>query len=576
MDSLPSLAASAVAMASLLAWLAAGRHVVIPTHPPATTVGLPMALATGWGLWLALWLAVVPLGGGDTPVAAVLYLLLVLALAAHNLRQWARNKPVEHHLFTLLAGHALLASPWLAALGQHVLATPADLDVLTAASLWPHSQTPLPPAWMVLLRGISPLGEPAHPLLAGLLGLLVPAMLAALLVEAAHVRVRWSNLLWVAVPSLAAATAYAVASGSLPPLGTGIMPPLLPAVLVLMLSLPLLRANLPLGMQALPYGLAAGVLALAHPWGLPAALALAASWLLCGSLRHGPTPPLLLAASWLACLPLLAMAGWLAVAPPAQAVCAMQPLQLPSCLAPWWGGVSLGHIHKALLVCLLVWSLLATHQTWRRGKTHVLWVWMPAGLTILAAAPWPDVIPSLAVLLAPLLLVPLVWWLMGWYASSALHRTAFRMPWQLGLMAGIPLFAAFTASSGLILPAANPLAGHGRMIASDIRAKALPAMPLLAAVGLPDSISAVVGYQLAPHVRLWADIPEPANLAELHSQLNHARIHWALLGPAVALRAFNLPPPLAANLLVESTADAILIRAVFPLPAGLAPTAKSR
>ncbi|MCP5405250.1 MAG: hypothetical protein H6922_03400 [Pseudomonadaceae bacterium] len=559
----------------VLLWHTAGKYLTQLTQPAGTLITLPASLLSGFGMWLLVWLLVVPLGGGDTIVALALFFLLAMAVAAQSLRDWARDKSPEHHAFTLLAMQGLLLLPWAWHVAISPAVEPALLEVLHHAVQAPSS---LPPAWQVLLLPAGVPFSPLPPLAAwGLYALMIP-LLAALLVQAAGVRIRYSNILWVAAPSLLAALVLAMALGALP---LASAPVLLAPVLLLAASLPLLRHEAPPpAIALLPQALMLSVLTLLHPFGLWLALAVAATYVLRGMALFGQPARVIGGASLLACVPLLATALWQITLP--VPVCLAPLVAMPFCLSALWDGVvsNLLQWQQLALVCLAVWSTALGLGCLRFGKAGALVVvapWLGVAAGILVVSPTADSAMALLHLGSGVLMVPCIVWLMHRYQRGRLKNMAFRYPWRMGALVAVPLVAVIIATAPQLAPPPNLMATHAAMVSADIRYKALaPQMRALATIGVPIALSQALGYHLndAPAVIPLSE--EPPDAASLMALLTHTNHNWALLGPGIALKVFALPPPLDATVLVERQDDALLIRAVFPLPVGLAHGGETR
>lgn len=520
--------------AAVWLWVAAGRQLLKHTHPADFTPTLAPSLLAGMGLWVVVWLLLVPLGGGHTLVAAAVFVLVTFVLAVPTLRDWARAKEHESHLVTLLLLQTAMLLPWILALPLVRPGLVADFTMLNLLQDWSLlGRWPLPgqeagllppvyPAltWVPLLLPLAVVKTPTVvlPVAFNLLGV---AVMAGWVGRVATLPLRWSNAMWVATTSLAVmllALPLWWPESWVEPLS--LWPLLALGVALAPLSWP---KALPLGWSGLPYGLALVMLVGWHPLGLALVPLVALAWLVMAVRRHQVGMMTVLGISLLVCVPWMVGAVLLQLG--------LMP-ELTACLAQGLNG--------KVVACM----------------ARVNWSWLP----------WDLVARGIALALVPLALVVMAY-ARRWYAASWLARMAYRRPWSMGLVLAVPVVAMALAVAPWIRPPAPPIVAHALTVAADMRSKGLPGEAKVMVQGVPDVARLALARQLQLPAGQPAMLPDGLPMEQVQGTALAAGAKYLWQGPLAAREMMGVSSTLDATVLYEVTPDALLVRGLYPLPA---------
>lgn len=514
---------------ALLLVLALGRgverHTTLPAHPPMFAT----SLCAGLGLWTLLWLAFVPMGGGHTKVLVPLALLLALGLAGKHLMHWARDKSEEEHYWSLPIVHTLLLAPWLPLLvvmGPSTLDDFASLQTITtlaANGAWPTGGAqPFgqgTPGWHIFHQlpalATAATGRETIPA-TFMLPLIMLLGVGCLLPAFTGTRVKWSNLPLVAAPALLVALAFAPLALPLP----AATPGLLMAPLALAIgALPLLRPGpLQTGWPTLPHALALAWLAAIHPLGLPVAMVVAGLFVVVGLWRKAPFAGVVFSATASIVLPLAVV------------------LMFAATLSPWHS-LSVA-TSAATMESLSAWVPWPLEGPWWHNLLHLL---------------------SLTLLALPARL------LNGIYQTSSLARATHGHPWLYAAPVVAAAVAAALALKPLVITVPAPIITYAQQVAVDVQAKKLvPPQAQVAVVGLPPLAAAALAYHL-PHA-IVAQVSDTLPLSTFHATLRNQGYPLVWVGSQAAQGLFGLPDAPSASLFAQTTAEGLVIRAIYPMP----------
>ncbi|MFZ2586796.1 MAG: hypothetical protein WAZ18_01535, partial [Alphaproteobacteria bacterium] len=216
MSNEPSLMLTVMAwLACVGLWASAGKHLLRHTQSVGFTPTLAPSVMVGMGLWMVVWVLVVPLGGGHAVVAAAVFAMVTFMLALPTLRLWARERSVESHFMTLAVLQSVVLAPWLLILPLVHGVRVEDFEFIQVLGVWkrlgawPVSPTDVPVLesgfevgqWLPLLLPLV-VDKPsvALPVLMNLTAVLLAA---GWVTQVRPLTLRWSNALWVAVVGVA-------------------------------------------------------------------------------------------------------------------------------------------------------------------------------------------------------------------------------------------------------------------------------------------------------------------------------------------------------------------------------------
>ena len=330
--------------------------------------------------------------------------------------------------------------------------------------------------------------------------------------------VRWSNALWVAATSLLGLMLVVAAwwpASWVEPMA------LVPLMVVVCAVAPLTAAGvLPVGFGALPVAVMLGFLVTLHPLALGVVAVVALGWFVRGCWQHGLTAGVVLAVSLLVCWPLLVLA------------LVMQVGLMPS-FAACWAPEALGQ----MVMCGL----------------DITYPYLPATMGLrVAQLGGAMVLPWSVVAIQRV------------YTGSWLAGVAYRRPWLLGMVLGVPLMAFAMATAPFIRPEAPPVVLHAAEVVRDIQAKqVVTGAAKLAVQGVPEVAQAALTYGVGvPSVVL----PDTLNLAQLHGTAMTNGISHVWQGPLAVRQGMGVSGTVDVSVLYEVRADAMVVRGLYPLP----------